>query len=184
MKEIEEYKRQIENALNMEREVKKSVREILQERGPVSFDWESCEAPSYASGEFDEDLTDVYITKLYLDGDLITADLHAYYLGDDLKGVDLADEMDVDWVDILQNLIDYTAQDGNTPNTTPPEDTDDAHANAISLFMDMYQNEEDYPDAESIISALRSLNTERQISDSDYDYIMENWEEIVERNKK
>lgn len=111
METKEFYDKKIKQHYKFMKNVRQYIKDILKEKGgSVSFDWESCEAPSYASGEFDEDLTDVYITKLYLDGDLIKADLHAYYLVDDLKGVDLADEMDVDWVDILQNLIDYTME--------------------------------------------------------------------------
>ena len=112
METKEFYEKKIKQHYKFMGNVRQYVKDILKEKGgSVTFDWESCEAPSYASGKYAEDLTDVYyITKIYLDGDLIKADLHAYYLGDDLKDVDLCDEVDVDWVDILDNLKTYTME--------------------------------------------------------------------------
>ena len=89
-------------------QIKNAIKECLTKIGkPVEFDWENNGAPSYASGAFDEDLTDAYITKIWLGkGGLILVNLYAYYLGDEREEVDLADECCVDWEDILEYLID------------------------------------------------------------------------------
>ena len=97
----------LDNANETRKQIKNAIKECLLKIGkPVKFDWEENGAPSYASGAFDEDLTDAYITKIWLDkSGLILANLYAYYLGDDRKKVDLADECCVDWEDILGYLI-------------------------------------------------------------------------------
>ena len=86
------------------------VRELLKEQNitkenPLIFDWEDGDAPSMVSGDFDDDLCDCYITKIYLDGDYIYADLHAYYLQDDRYRVLLNNEHNVDWGDIMEFLM-------------------------------------------------------------------------------
>ena len=88
----------------------KIVRELLKEQNitkenPLIFDWEDGDAPSMVSGDFDDDLCDCYITKIYLDGDYIYADLHAYYLQDDRYQVLLNNEHNVDWGDIMEYLF-------------------------------------------------------------------------------
>jgi hypothetical protein len=88
----------------------KIVRELLKEQNitkenPLIFDWEDGDAPSMISGDFDDDLCDCYITKIYLDGDYIYADLHAYYLQDDRYQVLLNNEHNVDWGDIMEYLF-------------------------------------------------------------------------------
>jgi hypothetical protein len=88
----------------------KIVRELLKEQNitkenPLIFDWEDGDAPSMVSGDFDDDLCDCYITKIYLDGDYIYADLHAYYLQDDRYQVLLNNEHNVDWGDIMGYLF-------------------------------------------------------------------------------
>jgi hypothetical protein len=88
----------------------KIVRELLKEQNitkenPLIFDWEDGDAPSMISGDFDDDLCDCYITKIYLDGDYIYADLHAYYLQDDRYQVLLNNEHNVDWGDIMGYLF-------------------------------------------------------------------------------
>ena len=88
----------------------KIVRELLKEQNitkenPLIFDWEDGDAPSMISGDFDDDLCDCYITKIYLDGDYIYADLHAYYLQDDRYRVLLNNEHNVDWGDIMEFLM-------------------------------------------------------------------------------
>ena len=84
-----------------------AVRQLLREKGePVEFDWENGNAPSYASCSFNSDLTDVYITKIWLDENgIIRVNLHAYYLGEDKEDVDLHDDTCVDWQDILTHLL-------------------------------------------------------------------------------
>ena len=85
--------------------------EILKELGatkdnPIIFDWENGDAPCVVSGDFDDDLTDCYITKLYLDGECgIFADLHAYYICNDREDVFLNDENNTDWSDIIDCLL-------------------------------------------------------------------------------
>ena len=86
------------------------VRELLKEKGitkenPLTFNWEDGDAPSMISGDFDEDLCDCYITRIYLDGEYIFADLHAYYLQDDLYNILLNNENNVDWGDIMEYLM-------------------------------------------------------------------------------
>lgn len=87
------------------------VRELLKEKGitkenPLTFNWEDGDAPSMVSGEFDDDLCDCYITKIYLDGNYIYADLHAYYLQDDVYNLLLNNENNVCWGDIMEYLFD------------------------------------------------------------------------------
>lgn len=100
--------------INLERTMHKRgieiVRELLKERGltkdnPLAFNWEDGDAPSMISGDFDDDLCDCYITRIYLDGDYIFADLHAYYLQDDLYNILLNNENNVDWGDIMEYLM-------------------------------------------------------------------------------
>lgn len=88
----------------------KIVRELLKEQNitkenPLIFDWEDGDAPSMISGDFEDDICDCYITKIYLDGDYIYADLHAYYLQDDRYRVLLNNEHNVDWGDIMEYLF-------------------------------------------------------------------------------
>jgi hypothetical protein len=79
---------------------------VLQEIGhPVEFDWDSSDAPSIDSTKFDDDVTDCYIEKVWLDRGLIKVNLHAYYLGDDREDIDLADECNADYVELLDYLI-------------------------------------------------------------------------------
>lgn len=96
---LNEYKR-------LEETAKKQIKEILsKKRGEkVEFNWEECDAPSYASGKIKEDVVDVYIKRVYLLGNLIMADLHAYYLGEDTGFIDLACEPYMDWFDLLMYL--------------------------------------------------------------------------------
>ena len=88
----------------------KIVRELLKEQNitkenPLIFNWEDGDAPSMISGDFADDICDCYITRIYLDGDYIFADLHAYYLQDDLYNILLNNEHNVDWGDIMEFLM-------------------------------------------------------------------------------
>lgn len=85
------------------------VRELLKEQNITAenslvFDWENGNAPSMVSDEFEDDVCDCYITKIYLDGDYIYADLHAYYLQEDVYRVLLNNAQNVCWGDIMEFL--------------------------------------------------------------------------------
>lgn len=85
------------------------VRELLKEQNitednALEFDWENGDAPCMVSDEFDDDVCDCYITKIYLDGDYIYADLHAYYLQGDVFRVLLNNAQNVCWGDIMEFL--------------------------------------------------------------------------------
>lgn len=85
------------------------VRELLKEQNitgdnALEFDWENGDAPCMVSDEFDDDVCDCYITKIYLDGDYIYADLHAYYLQEDVYRVLLNNAQNVCWGDIMEFL--------------------------------------------------------------------------------
>ena len=80
---------------------------VLQEIGhPIDFDWDTSNAPSIDSTQFDDDVTDCYIERVWLDKGLIKVNLYAYYIGDRREDIDLADECNVDYVDLLSYLID------------------------------------------------------------------------------
>ena len=85
------------------------VRELLKEQNitednALEFDWENGDAPCMVSDEFDDEVCDCYITKIYLDGDYIYADLHAYYLQGDVYRVLLNNSQNVCWGDIMEFL--------------------------------------------------------------------------------
>lgn len=85
------------------------VRELLKEQNitednALEFDCENGNAPCMVSDEFDDDVCDCYITKIYLDGDYIYADLHAYYLQEDVYRVLLNNAQNVCWGDIMEFL--------------------------------------------------------------------------------
>lgn len=85
------------------------VRELLKEQNitednALEFDWENGDAPCMVSDEFDDDVCDCYITKIYLDGDYIYADLHAYYLQEDVYRILLNNAQNVCWGDIMEFL--------------------------------------------------------------------------------
>lgn len=110
MKTKEQYKDFIKKSMKTYKTIQEAskldVANILREKGKIEFNWEDGDAPWFASSLFKDDITDTYITSLSIDGDTIYADLHAYYLGDDICGVDLAEELDTDWLDILDHIID------------------------------------------------------------------------------
>ena len=100
-----EMSKLIEQAVETRNAIKAAVKECLVKIGhPVHFDWVYGDAPSIASINFDDDLADSYITKIWYDG-LVRVDLHAYYLGDDRENIDLGHECNVDWEEILSYLI-------------------------------------------------------------------------------
>jgi len=98
----------VEQVATLKEKVKNAVLIALQEHGKaVEFDYDNGDAPSINVGCFDDDVTDAYITKIWADGGLVKANLHAYYLGDDREDIDLGDEClgASDWADILDYVI-------------------------------------------------------------------------------
>lgn len=85
------------------------IKQIVDAYGRIEFDWENGDAPSIVSMQFGEDVADCHVKALYMDGDTLYADLHAYYLDDDMDGVDLANDEIVDWCSLLQEI--YSAFD-------------------------------------------------------------------------
>lgn len=57
------------------------------------------------------------------------------------------------------------------------------HKQALDMFLDIYNNEEDYPTVEDAMDALRSLNTNGNITDIEYDYIVNNWDALAKIDK-
>lgn len=97
----------IDLSANLTRNLKDAVEVALMKIGrAVEFDWENEGAPSISSSQFDDDLTDAYITKIWFDGSLVMVNLHAYYLGEDREDISLYDECEVDYADILSYLIE------------------------------------------------------------------------------
>ena len=107
MKTKEEYKSFIKDGYEIQKDARKQVIEILKEKGAQEWDWENDSAPSIISTQFEDDVTDCYVKKIYVEGDNIYADLHAYYIGEDNHGLDLTnDECNIDWLDILDWVVD------------------------------------------------------------------------------
>ncbi len=103
----ENLQRFIERSRQAQVDAKNYCLAILEQIGhPVEFDWESSDAPSIDSTHFDDDVTDCYVEKVWLDKGLIKVNLYAYYIGDRREDIDLADECNVDYVDLLSYLID------------------------------------------------------------------------------
>ena len=71
---------------------------------PFTFDIFT-DAPTILSTDFGDDVADCYISKLYIDGEDIFADLHAYYIGDDRTDIHLNKEYNTNWADIITHLI-------------------------------------------------------------------------------
>ena len=108
MKTKEEYKQFIKDGYEIQRNARLELCKLLNEHGPIEFDWENDSAPSIASTQFEDDLADCYVTKLWANGDseYVYADLHAYYLGEDAENVDLvSDECNIDWLDLLDWVV-------------------------------------------------------------------------------
>ena len=102
-----EMQQLIEKSAEIRNAIKDAVKECLVKIGhPVYFDWDNNNAPSIASINFDDDLADSYITKIWYDNGLVMVNLHAYYLGEDTENIDLSRECNVDWEDILSYLIE------------------------------------------------------------------------------
>lgn len=104
MKTKEQCDELIAKSINIKKEMKDTVIEILKEHGEQVFDYEDGCAPSYASETFQDDICDVYVTRIYERDGLVFGDLHAYYIGDDRENVCISDEMLADWANILDYL--------------------------------------------------------------------------------
>ena len=103
----EDLQRFIERSREAQKIAKAYCIVVLQEIGhPVDFDWDTSDAPGIDSTQFDDDVTDCYIERVWLDKGLIKVNLYAYYIGDRREDIDLADECNVDYVDLLSYLID------------------------------------------------------------------------------
>lgn len=93
---------------NLAPQMKASLLSLLEQVGkPIKFDWENGSAPSIASSQFDDDITDCYVSKVWAENGLVKANLHAYYLGDDRDDIDLGDEcLGVDdYTDIMEYVL-------------------------------------------------------------------------------
>ena len=119
MKTKQDIKLFIAHVTELNKQVKDLVIETLRKIGkPIEFDWDENCAPTMISGSFNDDQCDnCYITRIWLDGDLVMANLHAFYLGEDRKNIDLSDEYDVDWLDLLDWISDEL-EDEKTTNET------------------------------------------------------------------
>ena len=103
----EDLLRFVERSRQAQVDAKNYCLAILEQIGhPVEFDWDTSNAPSIDSTQFDDDVTDCYIERVWLDKGLIKVNLYAYYIGDRREDIDLADECNVDYVDLLSYLID------------------------------------------------------------------------------
>lgn len=72
---------------------------------PIDFDWDGADAPCLNSTHFGDDVADCYIEKAWLDGGLIKVNLYAYYIGERRYDIDLADECNADYLDLLDYLL-------------------------------------------------------------------------------
>lgn len=107
MKTKQDIKQFIAHVTELEKQAKELVIETLRKIGkPIEFDWENICAPCMVSSAFDDDVTDAYISKLWLDGDLVKANLRAFYIGEDRENIDLSDECNIDWLDVLDWVSD------------------------------------------------------------------------------
>lgn len=85
--------------------------ELLKELGatkdnPIVFDWKENYAPAITTCEFGDDITDAFVTKIYLNGNSgVYVDLYAYYLCDNRENVCLNHEYQTEWIDIIEYLI-------------------------------------------------------------------------------
>lgn len=85
---------------------KETLKEFIAEYGEQTYDWEKYdESPSIPSIYFGEDITDAYITKIWLDKDSLIVNEHAYYLNEDRENIYLDNEFFVDYVELLDWIV-------------------------------------------------------------------------------
>lgn len=111
--EMREQKREYNNKL------RECIAELLRRVGATSRDKKLVIQEDYCSwvvsGEFDEDITDARINAMWIEGDYIYCDLYAYYLGEKIEDMLLANVAN-DYDDIADNLsifIEEEIKDGN-----------------------------------------------------------------------
>lgn len=94
---------------NLESKALATIKALVDERGGrIEFDWENCDAPAIDSMLFTDDVADSYIKALHTDGEMLYADLHAYYLStDDIDNVDIVSDESVCWCSLLNDLLPY-----------------------------------------------------------------------------
>lgn len=94
---------------NLESKALATIKALVNERGGrIEFDWENSDAPSIDSMLFTDDVADSYIKALHTDGEMLYADLHAYYLSvDDIDDVDIVSDESVCWCSLLNDLLPY-----------------------------------------------------------------------------
>jgi hypothetical protein len=88
---------------------------LLEQQGhtaanPIVFDMDCGDAPSTVSMQFQDDIADCYITKMWVGEDRkVYADLYAYYpacyLAEDMENVCLNDDCNTDWATIIDYLV-------------------------------------------------------------------------------
>ncbi len=79
----------------------------------IKFDWDGGCAPSLASVNFRDELSDAYITSIYVDGHWIYIDLHAYYLQEDVEDVLITEEPNADngvMLDIMSCITTFFSE--------------------------------------------------------------------------
>ena len=87
---------------------------LLEQQGstaetPIVFDMDcaNCgDAPSTVSMQFQDDIADCYITKMWVGEDgKVYADLYAYYIQENMENVCLNDDNNTDWATIIEFLV-------------------------------------------------------------------------------
>lgn len=84
---------------------------LLEQQGhtaanPIVFDMDCGDAPSTVSMQFQDDIADCYITKMWVaENGEVYADLYAYYLQEDMENVCLNDDGNTDWATIIEYLV-------------------------------------------------------------------------------
>ena len=101
--EMREQKREYNNKL------RECIAELLRRVGATSRDKKLVIQEDYCSwvvsGEFDEDVTDARISAMWVEDDYIYCDLYAYYLGEKIEDMLLANAVNnADYDDIADNL--------------------------------------------------------------------------------
>lgn len=96
------------NFENLESKALATIKALVDDRGGrIEFDWENGDAPSIDSMQFICDVADSYIKALHTDGEMLYADLHAYYLKEDLDDVNIINNENICWCSLLNDLLPY-----------------------------------------------------------------------------
>lgn len=108
MTTLEHCKEITESYIALESKAFTAIKNLVEERGGrIEFDWENSDAPSICSMQFRDDVADCYVKALEVEGDTLYADLHAYYLGEDLDGTDILNSEAVEWCSLLDAILPY-----------------------------------------------------------------------------